>query len=73
MHDKPTMWELLEEIGVDKAALVSYIGHLGYSFKQGDLPKDPTLALQNKMISLKEMSENVAFTIADHLVCDRDD
>lgn len=73
LDEKPTIEELLDEVGVDKAALISYIGHLGYSFRQGDLPKDPTLALQNKLISLKEMSENVGSSTTYPSVHHRDD
>lgn len=48
---------------MDRTALISYLGHLGYTYRQTSIAKDPTLALLNKLMSMKEMSENVELEV----------
>jgi len=52
--------QLLDKVGVDKHALYSYVGHLGYQYSRGKEAKDEYAEVLLKMISFKEMCENVA-------------
>lgn len=52
----------LNESGIDKLTLMSYIGHLGCVFSDIPRPKDPFVYLKSRMLSLKEMSEKVLVT-----------
>lgn len=51
---------LLNTLGIDKLALLSYVGHLGYSFGETETLKDPFVELRAKMMSFKEMADSVA-------------
>lgn len=52
---------LLNKEGIDRLALISYVGHLGTVYSRGEAIKDQFVELQSKMISLKEMKQNVVF------------
>jgi hypothetical protein len=51
---------LMDVQGIDKLALLAVAGHLGYNYSENREFKNEYLEIQSKMISLKEMAENVA-------------
>jgi hypothetical protein len=52
---------LMDIQGIDRLALLSVAGHLGYNYSENRQFKNEYLEIQSKMITLKEMAENVAF------------
>jgi hypothetical protein len=50
---------IMNKSGIDKLTLMSYIGHMGYSYGDTDILKDPYVELRAKMISFREMAESV--------------
>lgn len=51
------------KVGIEKYALYSLVGHLGYDYSRGEDKKDEFTEVMEKMISFREMCENVKIKI----------